>query len=176
MEKWINLIAVVVLSCLAFVGRETTGFAAQEKTIGGAKSVDALLDQFTQALSVGDEGKLHKLRVTENEYRNIIIPGSVKPGEPLRQVADEPSQWFWSMLNQKSEDIGRQLISQYKGHKYERQDVSYTKGTRQFANYVAHGDVRLRLKDEKGTVHQVVTGTIAEIDGHYKFIGFNTNN
>jgi len=141
-----------------------------------APSVDALLDQFVKALARRDEQALHRLRVNEQEYRRIIIPGTVKPGEPPRQVAEEPSQFFWSMLNQKSEDVARTFLEQYGGHTLKRKNVSFTKGTRQFAWYTALGDVRLTLEDESGQVRELGTGTIAEIDGRYKFIGFNTNN
>lgn len=141
-----------------------------------APSIDALLDQFVHALSTGDEQTLHRLRVTENEYRGIIIPGTVKPGEAPRNVAPEPSAWFWSMLNQKSEDVSRALIKSYAGHTYKRKSVSFTKGNRQFAWYTAHGDVRLVLESETGETKELGTGAIAEIGGRYKFIGFNTNN
>ena len=141
-----------------------------------APSIDALLDQFVHALSKGDEKALQRLRVTEREYRGIIIPGTVKPGETPRNVASEPSEWFWSMLNQKSEDVSQALIKSYAGHTYKRKAVSFTKGTRQFAWYAAHGDVRLVLETETGETRELGTGAIAEIDGRYKFIGFNTNN
>lgn len=141
-----------------------------------ARSIDALLDQFLRALSQGDEQALQRLRVSEHEYRDIIIPGTVKPGEAPRNVAPEPSAWFWSMLNQKSEDVSRALIKTYAGHTYKRKALSFTKGTRQFAWYTAHGDVRLVLESESGETRELGTGAIAEIDGRYKFIGFNTNN
>lgn len=143
---------------------------------GGAPSVDTLLDQFLHALSTKDERALHRLRVNEAEYRQIIIPGTVKPGESPRQVAEESSQFFWSMVNQKSEDVGRQLIKNFGGHHYTRGGVRFTKGSRSFAWYIAHGDVRLDLTDENGQPHELRTGTIAEVGGRYKFIGFNTNN
>ena len=141
-----------------------------------APSIDALLDQFLRALAAKDEQAMHRLRVSEVEYRQIIIPGTVKPGEAPRQVAESPSAFFWSMINQKSEDVGRLLMANYGGHTYKRKALTYTKGSRDFAWYRAHGDVRLQLEDETGATKELHTGSIAEIDGQYKFIGFNTNN
>jgi len=149
---------------------------AKVQLSNAAPSMDTLLDRFVHALSQGDAKALNGLRVTEREYRGIIIPGTVKPGEVPRTVAPEPSQWFWSMLNQKSEDMSRSLIKSYAGHTYKRKAVSFTKVTRQFAWYVAHGDVRLVLESETGETKELGTGAIAEVDGRYKFIGFNTNN
>ena len=141
-----------------------------------APSVDALLDQFVKALARRDEQALHRLRVNEQEYRRIIIPGTVKPGEPPRQVAEEPSQFFWSMLNQKSEDLGRGMLKTRGGHTYTRKALRFTKGTRQFATYTAHGDVRLQVEDEHHDTDELRAGAIVEVAGRYKFMGFYSNN
>jgi hypothetical protein len=60
--------------------------------------------------------------VTENGYRNIIIPAMMKPGEGPRQATEANSQFFWSMLNAKSEDIGRSLIKNFGGHHHKREE------------------------------------------------------
>ena len=144
------------------------------KLTGGESSIDALVDKFLRALDKKDERALHRLRVTEQEYRDIIVPGSVKPGEPPRDgVTEQTNQFFWSMLNQKSEDFGRAFIKGLGGRHYKRKELTFTKGTRQFAWYTAHGDVQLVLQDASGDRRELRTGTIAEIGGRYKFIGFN---
>ncbi len=143
---------------------------------GGASSIDALLDEFLIALQTKDVRALTRLRVTEAEYRTIIIPGTVKPGEPLREVAAAPSLFFWRMLDQKSEDVARVLFEGFGGRALARRELRFTKGTRQFAAYTAHGDVRLVVLNEFGEQRELRTGTIAEVGGQYKFIGFNSNN
>ncbi|MBI1815663.1 MAG: hypothetical protein HYR72_11835 [Deltaproteobacteria bacterium] len=143
---------------------------------GGASSIDALLDEFLIALQTKDEHALTRLRVTEEEYRTIIIPGTVKPGEPLREVADAPSVFFWRVLNQKSEDVARVLFEGFGGRALARRELRFTKGSRQFAAYTAHGDVRLLVLNEFGEQRELRTGTIAEVGSQYKFIGFNSNN
>ena len=143
---------------------------------GGAPSIDTLLDQFLAALAARDEQALRRLRVTETEYREIIIPGTVKPGEPLRQVAEQPSQFFWSMLNQRSEDVSRVILKKWGGHRYIRKALRFTRGSRQFASYTAHGDVRLDVEDEHHDGDELRAGAIAEVAGRYKFISFYSNN
>ena len=150
--------------------------AAKPELTRGATSIDQLLDAFLAAVQAKDEQALTQLRVDHREYRDIIIPGTVKPGQPPRNVPDETAEFFWSMINQKSLDVGYALLKNFGGHKYTRKEVSYTKGTREFGWYKAHGDVRLELVDEQGAVRELHTGAIAEVDGHYKFIGFNSNN
>src|SRR5262245_44107700 len=100
---------------------------------GGETSIDALIDKFLRALDAKDQRALHRLRVTEREYRDIIIPGTVKPGEPPRDgVTPQTSEFFWSMLNQKSEDMGRAFIKGLGGRHYKRKELTFTRGTREF--------------------------------------------
>lgn len=149
--------------------------AVPRQLTDGAPSVDALLDQFLASLAANDEQALNRLRVTEQEYRRIIIPGTVKPGEQPREVAETPSVFFWQMIDQKSQDVGRLILKRYGGRAYTRKDVTYTKGVRKFAWYTALGEVRLEIEDEQGKRQTLSTGTIAEVNGTYKFIGFNYN-
>lgn len=149
--------------------------SAKPQLVDGAPSVDALLDRFLAALATRDESAMHRLRVTEQEYRGIIIPGMVKEGEPPRPVVAGPAEFFWRMLNQKSEDTGREIMLEFGGHRYTRANVIYTKGVRKFSWYTAIGEIRLHLKDESGDEKILKTGSIAEVHGRYKFIGFNYN-
>lgn len=168
-------VALLVLCGLAALGGAKTGPVKLQLT-NGAPSVDVLLDEFVAAVSAKDEAGLHRLRLTEAEYRDIIIPGTVKEGEPLRKVDATPSEFFWRMLNQKSEDVGHVIIERFGGQHYKRKDVTFTKGVRTFALYKAIGEVRLNLEDEQGVEKVLPTGTIAEVNGRFKFIGYNFNN
>jgi hypothetical protein len=174
--------AIVTIFCLMPPGlapadqvKGSNGAPGLELT-NGAPSIDALLDQFLAALTARDEPAMHQLRVTEREYREIIIPGTVKPGQPLRTVSDVNSQFFWSMLNQKSEDVGRGILKKWGGHTYTRRGLRFTKGSRPFAAYTAHGDVRLQVEDENHDTGELWVGAIAEVAGRYKFISFYSNN
>jgi hypothetical protein len=168
-----STLGCLVLVFLVGVAHRTSAATRPPQFDGGAASVDALLDRFLSALQAKDETALHRLRVTEKEYRDIIIPGSAKPDEAPRQATEANSQFFWSMLNAKSEDIARLLIKNYGGQHYTRKELKLSKGTRKFGWYTAHGDVQLILQDESGQTRELHTGTIAEVGGRYKFIGFN---
>ena len=173
-----TVITAALMSRAAEESKEAAKEAATKplQLDGGAASIDSLLDQFLQALAANDERALNRLRVSEREYRDIIVPGTAKPGEPPREVPQNTADFFWSMLNQKSEDTGRHIMQNLGGHTYKRGELTYTKGTREFVWYKAHGDVRLKLENEKGETKELRTGTIAEVGGRFKFIGFNTNN
>jgi hypothetical protein len=172
-----NVVVGCLLVCAAsgLAHAKTKTHSTPPQFTDGAPSVDALLDQFLAALAAKDEARMHRLRVNEHEYRDIIIPGTVKEGEPPRAVDATPSEFFWRMLNQKSEDVGREILLEFGGHRYTRENVIFTKGTRKFGWYTAIGEVRLHLKDESGVEQILKTGSIAEVHGRYKFIGFNYN-
>jgi hypothetical protein len=50
--------------------------------------------------------------------------------------------------------------------------LDYEDGTKTYASYTARKRLRLSLLDADGSEVQLATGSIAEIDGQYKFISF----
>src|SRR5262245_19057442 len=68
-------------------------------TFKGQPSVEVLIDQFVAGVSAKDAARLNTLRVNEDEYRRIIIPGSVPPGKTPVYVQDQSNLFFWQMLN-----------------------------------------------------------------------------
>jgi hypothetical protein len=137
-----------------------------------APSRDALVEQFLAALATRDADGLKRLRVTEREYRDVILPGSAKEGEALRKYSDEQAKFFWSLLDTKSVHFEAALLSRYGGRRYRVKTVEYERGERQYAAYRAFKQLRLVLIDESGAERELATGSIAEIEGHYKFISY----
>ncbi|HVO27137.1 MAG TPA: hypothetical protein VMW56_26295 [Candidatus Margulisiibacteriota bacterium] len=168
--------AVFLLFCAASALAATSAHPpAQRQLANGAPSVDALLDRLLAALAARDEQGLHRLRVTEHEYRDIIIPGTVKPGAAPRHVDETTSLYFWRMLDQKSRDVGYVMLQRFGGKQYVRKELKFTKGVREFGGYKALGEVRMEIADKDGTQETLPSGYIAEVNGRYKFIGFNFN-
>ena len=140
---------------------------------GGAPSIDALLTEFLDAVERQDLEAMNRLRVSKDEYQRIIVPGMVRPGEPPRRISEQPREFFWQINDRKSRYAAEAIANQYGGRHYTSRDLRLTKGVREFAWYTTHGQVRLDLRapDLPGTA-ELRTGSIAEIDGHYKFIAF----
>src|SRR6185369_15498698 len=82
---------------------------------GGAPSLEALIDQFVQALSAKDLAKLDTLRVTKSEYVDLIVPGTVPTDRPPRAVSQQPKEFFWSSLDTKSHYFTENLLEQFGG-------------------------------------------------------------
>lgn len=143
---------------------------------GGAASIDALLDQFLAAVTAGDLEALNRLRVTDQEYGSIIVPGMVAKGEPPRATFEKVNSVFFGMLNTRSHYAAQALIDRFKGKTLTRRELSFTKGVQDWAWYTARGDTFLVVTDEQGERYEFKTGWIAEVDGRFKFIGFNWDN
>jgi len=147
--------------------------AAEEVRLkNGAPSVDNLVDQFMQALKERDKAKLRELRVTEAEYRGLILPGSVDEGKPRQHYNDEASSYFWSILDTKSIYTEANLLHAWGGRPLKLKSVAYRGGTKKYADYTAYKHLELKLEDETGTEDEMRIGSIAEKDGVYKFISY----
>lgn len=142
--------------------------------LGGRPSVDALLDEFLSAVERKDLAALHKLRVTREEYLEIIVPGMVEKGQPPRRVSEEPREFFWKLLDRKSQYAAEAIVERYGGRHYVSRSLRYSKGSNEYAWYRTHGQVRLDLVDADAEgPFELRTGPIAEVAGQYKFIAFN---
>ncbi len=143
------------------------------KFSGGAPSVNALLDEFMIAVEQRDVDALHRLRVTKHEYQGVIVPGFVPKGHPPRVISDKPREFFWELSDTKSRYFAKELVDRFGGRHYVERRLSYTKGIKEYAWYTALGEVELVLRTANDPdPFRLRTGTIAELDGRYKFISF----
>jgi hypothetical protein len=142
---------------------------------GGAPSVDALLDQFLDALERKDTVAMHRLRVSKEEYDAIIVPGMVAKGEPPREIPDESREFFWQLNDRKSRYAADAIVTKYGGRHYVGRDLRFSKGTQEYLWYTVRGQVRLNLRTAEDSGYELMTGSIAEVDGTYKFIAFQWN-
>jgi hypothetical protein len=140
---------------------------------GGAGSLDELVERMLAAVTAGDLPALHRLRLTKEEYCNIIVPGEVPKGQLPRQTFEKVNDVFFGMLDTRSRYAAEAIVQSFKGKKFVDRRITLTKPTREFAWYTAHGEVRVSLREESGAEGTLRTGWVAEVDGRYKFIGFN---
>lgn len=140
---------------------------------GGATSVEALLDQFLAAVTAGDFKALNALRLTKEEYCNIVVPGEVPKGQPPRQTFEKVNDVFYNLLDTRSQYAAQAIVGSFKDKEFVKREVRMTEPRREFAWYTAIGEVRMVLTQADGQWSELRTGWIAEVDGRYKFIGFN---
>jgi len=137
-----------------------------------APSADTLIQRFLTALEHKDAAALHRLRVTEDEYLKIFLPGSVEKGEPLRKWPEQTNRYFWSEIDAKSLYTEEYLLGVFGGHTYQIKNLEYEKGTKEYASYTAHRQLRLTLVRDDGEEGVLSTGSIAELNGQFKFLSF----
>jgi len=168
------LIVTAVLSGTTVDGAHVVpgGAAAHPPLSGGASSVDELLGKFVTALENNDRDALEALRVDETEYRKIIMPGSVPPGQPPQRLSPAADEYFWESLNGKSIYNRMYLLHSFGGHRYRIKSVEWLKGIRDFAWFRCYDRLELTLVDDQGTEHVVNTGSVAQVGGRFKFISF----
>jgi hypothetical protein len=139
----------------------------------GHSSREALVDAWLAALADNDPDALHRLRVTREEYLEILVPWTVPPGEPPRQYTEQPREFFWQLLDTRSRDWGYAMMERYGGKRFTPKEIEFTGPVKEYAGYNAFGLLRVRAENEEGEPVEVEGPFIAEVGGTYKFIGLD---
>ena len=138
--------------------------------------IDALLERVLDALAKKDAKALNDLRVTEREYCDFVLPGAVAKGEQPKALTEEASEFAWDMLNTKSLYAADAVISSLRRQALHhqgrsvRQRPASVRVVRQSYNTTV-----LTLEDDAGGIHELTLGSIAQIDGQFKFVGLLGN-
>lgn len=170
----VAFVAVAVLGGTRVSGSLTAPRAARPypPLSGGASSVDELLGKFVNALADNDRRALDDLRVGEEEYRERIMPGSVKPGDPPQKLSPAADQYFWESLNLKSLYSEQGLLNEYGGRAYTIKSVIWRKGIKDYDGFRCYDRLEMTMADADGNERVLSTGSVAEVDGTFKFISF----
>src|SRR5262245_4040382 len=174
-----------ILSASALLGLLAAPLGAAEPTTagqapaahelrGGGTSVQQLVEKLLVAIKQKDEGALRSLRVNQDEYRQIIVPGSVEPGKPARQLVEDWIEFGWNSLDEKNRHAERAMLDHLGGKDLTLRKVTF-RGERQYAGYRAYRLPTLQIGNPGAEDLSIETGSIAEVDGRYKFIGFLKN-
>ncbi len=172
------MLGAVTLGSLVFLGPPSVQASDEGKPVQaarlqhGASSIDRLIDEFVEAINDKDKARLRQLRVSQEEYVGLILPGSVEPGERRPQYNQEEVDYLWGILNGKSIYVEANLIASFGGHHATVTEKEFRKGMTRYADYTAYKQLILTLKDDKGTEATMKIGSIAEVDGQFKFISY----
>jgi hypothetical protein len=139
---------------------------------GGAPSVEVLVDQLLAALATADRRALERLRVTEKEYLEIIVPGNVEPGQPPQRIPDDVARYYWATLDAKSRYSAQHLLHELGGRPLKVKRIAYAKGEKRYAWFMAFRQLRVTVEDNRGNERDLGTGSVASVRGRYKFVSF----
>lgn len=138
---------------------------------GGEASLDALVDKLLAALEKEDLAALESLRVSKDEYQQIIAPGGFKPGEKPKYFSDSVQKYFWEDMNFKSHLYAKNLIRDFGGRTFPSRKVRFSKPSPQkYGWYQTYGELRVDLQNPPSLPEELQTGVIVEFQGRYKFI------
>jgi hypothetical protein len=157
----------------AFLGTVRPSFGTTERRLhDGASSIEELVNRFLDAVGKKDAKALRALRVDRDEYVDLILRGHVPVGTPLRDWPKDVNEYWWSVLHTKSVYWEANILSSFGGHQYRLKHLDVSAGPRQFATYTGYKQLGMTVEDENGTEKEIRTGSIAEVNGRYKFISF----
>jgi hypothetical protein len=167
-----RMAAAILVAAAVVVGVPSAHATAKPAFRDGAASPDELIAEFLDALANKDAKALRRLRVDREEYVDLILRGNVAVGEPLRSWPDDVNEYWWSVLHTKSVYYEANILAGYGGHHYRLKHYEWTKGTKEYATYVAYKQIQITVEDEQGEERVIRTGSIAEVNGRCKFISF----
>jgi hypothetical protein len=164
---------VVHAACSSMVPRAVGERIGTHPTLrGGAQSIDELVQDLVVAMHASDEGALRSLRVSEAEYREIILPGSVPPGGTPPQYAPEFTDFLWGSLDVRNRYGEQELLRLWGGKSLTVESASFHRGVRAYRGYTAHSLLDLTVKDDEGKEVRMEMGSIAQVGDRFKFISF----
>jgi glycogen debranching enzyme len=162
--------AILVVACL---GQASGSGKTPDRLTNAEASEEQLIDRFLSALRRTDPDALRSLRVTEAEYREILMPGGVPEGRPLKRQSTTLADLAWGLVDTKSRYYEQSLLAEFGGRTLRRKAISYEDGEQRFANHTVRKQLRLKLEDaDAGREIVLGTGSIVEVGGRYKFASF----
>lgn len=142
----------------------------------GDKSIDDLAAKVVAALAANDRAALLAVLIEPDDYRDVIIPSSVEPGQPWRRWKDKSRQFFTDEFLHKSAIIAERLLETYGGKPLQLASWRLTTETKRYAGYIAHGELRLAVEVAPPATLDAPDvlrlGYVAEVGGRFKLLGY----
>ena len=149
-----------------------------------SSSIDEISRKVLAAVEKKDLKELESMRVTEQEFREIIFPGL-----PIGKI----EQWkknfdfVWGDVNTKNTYGLRYMLDSYGGKKFSYVKTIFKKGETTYElestfpfwkqSYKGYEDARIIAKDETGKETELkMYGGVIEYKGRYKIMSFNVFN
>ncbi|HEV7731626.1 MAG TPA: hypothetical protein VGR62_05665 [Candidatus Binatia bacterium] len=171
-----KLIVAILLASVTLAVRPAPASVPQPDRVrldrAAAPSLDDLVARLLAALESKDKTALRRLRVSRREYVKIIMPGFVEPGAAPRLIAPSENDFWWSMLDAKSQYSELGILSEFGGRRYTVKEITFLKGTEEYAWYTAHKRIAITLAGPDGGEATLQMGSVVEANGAFKFVSY----
>ena len=156
---------------LAFICFCAAGCGTVNPLKSTAPSPELVARAILQALVVRDAAALHRIALTEYEFRDHVWP-QLPAARPERNL---PFSYVWGDLHQKSEQALARILQQHGGRRYDLQRVEFA-GRTDYATYRVHREARLHVRDSSGTAREIrLCGSMVEKEGTWKVFSYVVN-
>jgi hypothetical protein len=116
-----------------------------------------------------DATRLRLLAISEREFQTYVWPG-LPAARPERNL---PWSYVWLDLRQKSDAMLKRTLTEYGGHRYELEAVSFLGESTNHGDYRVHRTALLVVRDASGAPHELkLLGSMIETDRGWKVFSY----
>jgi hypothetical protein len=137
---------------------------------GGARSREALVRRFFDALASADTAALRSMLLSRAEFAYLIYPSSPYTHEPYRQ----PPGLVWMQLRSATARGGHRLLERARGFQYHSHRCD-AEPAREGQNYLWRHCRAKVLAAPGHTAQMALFGVIVERGGRFKFASYDTD-
>jgi hypothetical protein len=151
------------------VRRFREGLEAPSGLSGGAPSLETLVDRYLRGLEAGDGEGIARMALDRAEFAYLYFPHTQYVEGPYEL---SPAFVWYQLGNRSSRGLTRALRL-YEGETLHDVGVDCPEGRESFGDgWIHHGCAVLGELPTGEEVREVLFGSILELDGHFKFVGF----
>ncbi|MCX8071726.1 MAG: hypothetical protein N3C12_04670 [Candidatus Binatia bacterium] len=132
----------------------------------------ALLEKVAHAMCRQDRSALEQLLVSDEEYQEVILPGSGSPGEPAARMPGNKAQFFTRMHKTKNQYALQTLLAACSLGNLRLQAVELPSVPEQRAGYTLYREPKLRFLDAEGNAVELRPGSVVEFGGRVKMLSY----
>jgi hypothetical protein len=131
-------------------------------------SPETLARQFLKALAAKDLLKLRQMRITKDEFCQLVWPEL-----PSSRIQNLSCDFAWDQATLRNEGGLYELLPRHGGKRYELVFIRFPKGVDTYSGYKILKEPQLVIKDESGHQQEVrLFGSMLEMNGQFKLFSF----
>jgi hypothetical protein len=130
-------------------------------------SAESLARLSLNYIASGNINALKQLRITKQEYCNILWPEL-----PGSRVPNLPCDFAWDQATLRSNGGFNEMLAEHRRKQYQFISMR-VRGVEQYQTFKALKEPYIKIRDEQGIEREIrMFGSILELDGQYKLFSF----